>query len=213
MGKSTAPAPAPAPTPVAAPTAVTNQQSYDQQKAADDAKYAAFQKSEAEAQAARDKAATDAAIAAENKRLVDIAEAKRQLDNKNMSALDEMFGTRQAQVDTSVKYIDELIARERAKANVSGTEYNLTPEQYTQRVNDQLATFRSATDDQKILDLHSQYSDYANTKGYDAKFKFTPGKVQAKGAATSIAGTVNNKPTILSEEDEESKLGLKTVLG
>jgi len=193
--------------------------SYARQKAADDAKYAKFQadqKAQTEA-AARTKSMT-AAEADKRTQLAQVEadrKAKEAIDRKYQGELDTAYADRSVHVNQASNDVDALIARERSKANVSGAEYALTAEQRDQRINDQLANYRSATDDQRIMDLASQYGDYAKGKGYSTDFTYKPGAKKKAVATTAVTGTGKTTPGTLltSDEDLTSKLGIKSILG
>ena len=166
-----------------------------------------------EADRVRLQAEADARTLAEQQRRD--AEAKAAIDKKYQGELDTAYADRNAHVNQATNDVDALIAKERSKANIQGAEYTLTAEQRVQRINDQLANYRSATDDQRILDLASQYGDYAKSKGYSTTFEFSPGAKKKKETtvSTSTAAVPSTGTLLTADEDLTTKLGVKSILG
>jgi hypothetical protein len=143
-------------------------------------------------------------------------EQKRVVSEQNN--LMSMVGQRQSQESAATSYVDKALKAEQSRAAVSGVEFAITPEQRAQRISDQLATLRTATDDQAILDLAGKYSDFATKNGVplDGKFAVGLGKAPVdltkKPSGSGSASSASLKPTVLGTGEDE-KLNNKTVLG
>ena len=128
---------------------------------------------------------------------------------------DTLYGEYLDAANTATDYIDRLIEKERSNAQLLGIDYNLTPEQRSQRINDY---FANIWDESKQTELETLFEKWGNPEGF-TDWQVTRGTATEPGEPkedeiTSVTSPASAPapPTLLGT-DEEDLLGTKSLLG
>jgi hypothetical protein len=134
---------------------------------------------------------------------------------------DTLYGDYLDAANTATDYIDRLIEKERSNAQLLGIDYNVTPEQRSQRINDY---FASIWDESKDTELKSLFEKWGNPEGFtdwtvtrgeaatqDAENKEQATPVTPGGLKPTAGAPTTAAPGLLDEEDQP--LGATSILG
>jgi hypothetical protein len=142
---------------------------------------------------------------------------------EGLAKRDTLYGDYLDAANASADYIDQQIAREEANAKLLGIEYQLTPEQRSERVNNY---FASIWDESKQSELEGLFEKWGNPEGFE-DWRVVRGETPTQadrpedtiesttGAPTAPAGGTTSAPltSVLGNQDDENLLGSSTLLG
>lgn len=136
-------------------------------------------------------------------------QARRQGESQR----DQLYGNYMDAANTATDYINNEVTQARANAALLGIDYqDMTDEQKSAQINDYFATLWSDSNQAQLEGLMKEwgnptgFTEFAVTRGDGSKY------AGSEGSETSVSTSTGQKPTLVTQ-DEEEVLGAPSILG
>lgn len=126
---------------------------------------------------------------------------------------DELYSNYMSAAGTATDYITGEIADEQANARLLGIDYLITDEQKSQRISDYFASIWSEGDQQRLEGLIGKWGSPTGFSGYSVTRGDASKYAAKKGEEKTAAVSKGMKPTLATEDEEETLGAGQTVLG
>lgn len=143
-----------------------------------------------------------------------LAEQQRQ---RGIQQRDELFSGYLDAASAAADYVNSEIAQEQANAKLLGIDYEITPDQRTQRINNYFATIWGEGQQTQLQNLMAEYGDpegfsgWTVTRGDPTMYAAT---ADEQAQEKTVGTTKGLKPILLGDEEETGALGGTTsILG